>query len=247
MPLEMSRGSTPATPQVAEASGATVGVALMYCSNGLACVAGGVPRPKPAATPAARSPRPRGAQLGPATKSRWWRDVRAWRKTKSDVEQNAYPLLSMPLGLCKGNLGGCVKSSFPDKASDVPPIVIDAIVVSWRHFSFSKFPRALRRPGGRIGGVRLLGDDGIDDRSGREQSNRRGDGDGWRWRHGRELGGHRRNPGLGGRDRQRRRLERRRGWNRRNHRLDGRHRRRWRQRWRDRSRRHRWRGRHGRS
>ena len=38
--------------------------------------------------------------------------------------------------------------------------------------------------------MRLLGDDGIDDRSGREQSNRRGDGDGWRWRHGRELGGH---------------------------------------------------------
>ena len=80
--------------------------------------------------------------------------------------------------------------------------------------------------------MRLLGDDGIDDRSGREQSNRRGDGVGWRWGQGRELGGRRRNPGLGRRDGQRRRVKRRRGRNRRNHRLDGRERRRDRLCWR---------------
>src|SRR5438128_2091658 len=36
MPLDRSRGNTPATPQLAELSAATVGVGLMYSMNGLA-------------------------------------------------------------------------------------------------------------------------------------------------------------------------------------------------------------------
>src|SRR3954462_12460338 len=36
MPLDRSRGNTPGSPQVAELSGATIGVGLRYSMNGLA-------------------------------------------------------------------------------------------------------------------------------------------------------------------------------------------------------------------
>src|SRR5450631_357616 len=97
MPLEMSRGSTPATPQVAEVSGATVGVAWMYCSNGLACAAGAMPRARTATALAAtalclsRAAHEVALVAGCAAVER----DKKWRR----VER--IPNLSAPFGYCK--------------------------------------------------------------------------------------------------------------------------------------------------
>src|SRR6476619_5279828 len=75
---------------------------------------------------------------------------------------------------------------FPDNTTDAPPIVFHAIVPCYGLLSLPESPCALRCPARRVGGVRLVGDDGITDRRGwrrgccrlerRKQSDRRDDG-----------------------------------------------------------------------
>ena len=82
--------------------------------------------------------------------------------------------------------------SFPDNSSEPAAIVMDAIIAGYELFSVHQWPHPLRCPVGAVGRVRLIGNDGINDRNGwrrgyrrldrREQRDRRGDRRKWRGR-----------------------------------------------------------------